>query len=79
MSGSQVVTQLLAGSKGPSVEFAMGTITQAAPMLVRCDNAGTTGTPTTARRLASYTPVLGHRVAMLVIQGVDRLVLGQTV
>ena len=79
MTGSPVVVQLLATNSAESIKFTMGTITQASPMLVRSDSAGTSGTPTTARRLSSYTPTLNDRVAMLIIQGVDRLVLGKAV
>jgi len=75
MSGA-VIPTLLALANSSNVDVVMGTVTQAAPLLVRTDNAAT---GTACPRLASYTPTLGHRVAVLVVQGADRLCLGQVV
>lgn len=76
MSGSQVIAAVLAATPAVNVDFQMGTVTQASPLLVQLDGS-TAGIAT--RRLASYTPTLGHRVAVLIIQGSDRLCLGQSV
>jgi len=51
------------------------TVTQAAPLQVRVDGAATA---TPATRLASYAPVVGHRVRVIVDAG-TLLVIGQEV
>lgn len=56
-------------------QTAKATVTQAAPLLVLIDGA-TTATPAT--RLASYAPIVGHRVRVVVDAG-TLLVLGQEV
>jgi hypothetical protein len=71
-----VVPTLLALASSPTVTVLTGAVTQASPLLVLADNASTS---TACKRLASYTPTLGHRVVLLDIQGSDRLCLGQVV
>ena len=60
-----------------NVDVVMGTVTQAAPLLVRADNATTA---MACKQLATYTiPTVGHRVLIVVVQGVDRFVLDRVV
>ena len=76
-TGGRTTTALVAiKERRPNVDVVMGTVTQAAPLLVRADNATTA---VACARLASYGGVLNHRVAILVVQGVDRCVLGQVI
>jgi hypothetical protein len=74
VSGELVAALQQTRPAGPQVGFAMATVTTASPLTITLDIATTA---TAARRLASYTPVAGHRVAVLIIDQVDRLVLGQ--
>ena len=78
MTDDPMIPVLLAAvaEAASNVDVVMGTVTQAAPLLVRADNATTA---MACKRLASYTGVLNHRVAILVVQGVDRCVLGQVI
>lgn len=79
MNDSELVGALLAAMKDPNVDVVMGTVTQASPLLVRSDAANTASAGLPCTRLASYTGVLNHRVLILIVQGVDRVVLGQVV
>lgn len=76
MSGIADLVEAIQQTSSPAsqVRFVMATVTTASPLAVTVD-AATSATP--ARRLASYTPSAGHRVAVLIIDDVDRLVLGQ--
>ena len=67
-----LVTELLGVASGEvSVMFVTGTVTVTVPLTVR-----TATTATTAKKLSSYTPTLNDRVAVLILGGSDRLVLG---
>lgn len=74
------LTQRLAGAdrSAGSLRRAMGTVTQVSPLLVALDEDVSSGGQG-ARRLSSYTPALSDRVAVDVIDGVDRLVIGKPV
>jgi len=73
MTAGPLVSELLraATSGEVSVTFVTGTVTVASPLMVL-----TATTATAAKKLASYTPTLNDRVAVLILGGSDRLVLG---